>query len=250
MSEKVEIGKTLIKLKENNYDLTKLTSTERDYLQKISPEFIKAISNIGEVGSKAQEKVYDLINKAIDIFAEQLKDPNLSEEERNKINDRIVLMVEKSCEKDFNISSTFALNIDFRFFRAILIFFIQTRNSIVNDLFWRFTSCVNFDNILLPKLFWICHKPSSILLRAISTCFSFLEQRFSNDWRRIIFAIFTSIFSLEIEIQAKPNGNNYNQSHSFHLIINFLGFWQDPHLLIFYKIITIIHYFIFCQYLF
>lgn len=100
MSEKVEIGKTLIKLKENNYDLTKLTSTERDYLQKISPEFIKAISNIGEVGSKAQEKVYDLINKAIDIFAEQLKDPNLNKDERKDLNDRIEHMVQLGYKKD------------------------------------------------------------------------------------------------------------------------------------------------------
>lgn len=100
MNEKIDIGKTLMKLHENNYDLTELTSIEREYLQKHSPEFIKAVSNIGGVGSKAQEKVYDIIDKAMEIYAEQLKNPNLSEEARDKLNDRIERMVEKAFQKD------------------------------------------------------------------------------------------------------------------------------------------------------
>lgn len=100
MSEKVEIDKTLIKLKENNYDLTGLTSTELETLLKYSPEIIKAINNMGEVGSKSQEKVYSTIDKAIEIFSEQLKDLSLSEEARDKLNDRIERMVEKSYQKD------------------------------------------------------------------------------------------------------------------------------------------------------
>nr|WP_144925597.1 hypothetical protein [Paenibacillus bovis] len=100
MSEKVIIDETLIKLKENNYDLSELTSTELETLLKYSPEIIKAINNMGEVGSKSQEKVYSTIDKAIEIFSEQLKDPNLSEEARDKLNDRIERMVEKSYQKD------------------------------------------------------------------------------------------------------------------------------------------------------
>ncbi|SDQ81080.1 hypothetical protein [Virgibacillus salinus] len=100
MSEKVEIDKPLIKLKENNYDLTELTSTELETLLKYFPEIIKAINNMGEVGSKSQEKVYSTIDKAIEIFSEQLKDPSLSEEARDKLNDRIERMVEKSYQKD------------------------------------------------------------------------------------------------------------------------------------------------------
>ena len=100
MSEKVMIDKTLIKLKENNYDLTELTSTELETLLKYSPEIIKAINNMGEVGSKSQEKVYSTIDKAIEIFSDQLKDPSLSEEARDKLNDRIERMVEKSYQKD------------------------------------------------------------------------------------------------------------------------------------------------------
>ncbi|CDO04296.1 hypothetical protein BN988_02850 [Oceanobacillus picturae] len=100
MSEKVEIDENLIKLKENNYDLTELTSTELEILLKYSPEIIKAIINMGEVGSKSQEKVYSTIDKAIEIFSNQLKDSSLSEEARDKLNDRIERMVEKSYQKD------------------------------------------------------------------------------------------------------------------------------------------------------
>lgn len=100
MSEEVEIDKTLIKLKENNYDLTELTSTELETLLRYSPEIIKAINNMGEVGSKSQEKVYSTIDKAIEIFSDQLKDPSLSEEARDKLNERIERMVEKSYQKD------------------------------------------------------------------------------------------------------------------------------------------------------
>ena len=100
MSEKVEVDETLIKLKENNYDLTKLTSAELETLQKSSPGIIEVINNMGKVGSKAQEKVYSTIDKAIDIYAEQLKDPSLSGEDREKLYDRIERMVDIACQKD------------------------------------------------------------------------------------------------------------------------------------------------------
>lgn len=100
MSEKVGIDKTLIKLKENNYDLTELTPTELETLLEYSPEIVKAINNMGVIGLKAQEKVYSTIDKAIEIFSEQLTDQNLSEEARDKLNDRIERMVEKSYQKD------------------------------------------------------------------------------------------------------------------------------------------------------
>lgn len=100
MSDHAELNNALIKLNKNNYDLTDLTSAEIEKLQQYFPAIVKAVGLMGELGLKSQEKVSSTIDKAIDIFAEQLKDPNLSEEERNKINDRIVLMVEKACEKD------------------------------------------------------------------------------------------------------------------------------------------------------
>lgn len=95
-----EFDKSLIKLKENNFDLTELNPLELETLLKYSPEIIKAISKIGDLGLKSQEKVFKTIDKAIDIFAEQLNDPNLSDEARDKINERIERMVDKSIQKD------------------------------------------------------------------------------------------------------------------------------------------------------
>lgn len=61
---------------------------------------MEVIINTVKMGLKSQEKVYSTIDKALDIFADQLKDPSLSEEARDKLNDRIERMVEKSYQKD------------------------------------------------------------------------------------------------------------------------------------------------------
>lgn len=100
MNEKVELESVLVKLEENNFDLSELTPTELKYLQMYAPAIFEAAKKMGEMGSKAQEKVYSIIEKAIEIYHEQLSDPNLSEEGRDKLNDRIERMVEKAFEKD------------------------------------------------------------------------------------------------------------------------------------------------------
>lgn len=100
MSEVVEIDKVLEKLNENNYDLNVLTPEELENLQNNAPAIIDAISKLGKVGSEAQDKVYKTIDKAIEIFSQQLNDPSLSEEARDKLNDRIERMVDKAFRKD------------------------------------------------------------------------------------------------------------------------------------------------------
>ncbi len=100
MSEVVEFDKVLEKLNENNYDLNVLTPKELENLQNNAPAIIDAISKLGKVGSEAQDKVYKTIEKAIEIFSEQLSDPSLSEEARDKLNDRIERMVDKAFQKD------------------------------------------------------------------------------------------------------------------------------------------------------
>lgn len=55
---------------------------------------------MGEVSAKSQEKVYKTIDSVIAIFSDQLKDPNLSEEAKDKINDRIEGLVDKAYSKD------------------------------------------------------------------------------------------------------------------------------------------------------
>jgi uncharacterized protein (DUF2344 family) len=100
MREVVEIDKVLEKLNENNYDLNVLTPEELENLQINAPAIIDAISKLGKVGSEAQDKVNKTIDKAIEIFSQQLNDPNLSEEARDKLNDRIERMVDKAFQKD------------------------------------------------------------------------------------------------------------------------------------------------------
>lgn len=100
MNGKIVIDENLIKLKGKNYDVTQLSPEEYESLLKYTPGIINAINGIGELGLKSQEKAYSTIEKAIDIFSDQLKNPNLSEEARDKLNDRIERMVEKSYQKD------------------------------------------------------------------------------------------------------------------------------------------------------
>ena len=70
MSGKTESTKTLMKLKDTKYDLTEFTSEELENLQKYSPKIIEAVSALGEVSSKSQEKVYNIVDGVITIVAD------------------------------------------------------------------------------------------------------------------------------------------------------------------------------------
>ncbi|WP_214756793.1 hypothetical protein [Exiguobacterium sp. s157] len=98
MSEKGEIVQSVKKFTEN--ELSDFSFNQDETLLKHTPDVINAVSNMGEVGSKSQDKVYSTIDKAIDVFSEQLKDDNLTDETRDKLNDRIERMVDKSFQKD------------------------------------------------------------------------------------------------------------------------------------------------------
>lgn len=87
MSEKGEIVQSVKQFTEN--ELSDFSFNQDETLLKHTPEVINAVSNMGEVGSKSQDKVYSTIDKAIDVFSEQLKDDNLTDETRDKLNDRI-----------------------------------------------------------------------------------------------------------------------------------------------------------------
>ncbi|XCA83151.1 hypothetical protein ABKJ26_13230 [Exiguobacterium mexicanum] len=98
MSEKGEIVQSVKQFTEN--ELSDFSFNQDETLLKHTPDVINAVSNMGEVGSKSQDKVYSTIDKAIDVFSEQLKDDNLTDETRDKLNDRIERMVDKSFQKD------------------------------------------------------------------------------------------------------------------------------------------------------
>lgn len=100
MSDSLDFEKTLVKLNKNNYDVTELTEQELEELQKYVPGIMNSVNRISQLGEKSQEKVYHMINQAIETFSDQLKNPNLSPEERDKLNDRIENMVEKAIKKD------------------------------------------------------------------------------------------------------------------------------------------------------
>lgn len=98
MSEKGEIVQSVKQFTEN--ELSDFSFNQDETLLKHTPDVINAVSDMGEVGSKSQDKVYSTIDKAIDVFSEQLKDDNLTDETRDKLNDRIERMVDKSFQKD------------------------------------------------------------------------------------------------------------------------------------------------------
>jgi hypothetical protein len=95
----------LLKLKDNKYDVSTLTPEELENIQRYAPALLEACNKFVQEGVKAQEKVYSIINQAIEIFEEQLKAPNLSPEERDKLNDRIERMVEKAIKKDTELKN-------------------------------------------------------------------------------------------------------------------------------------------------
>lgn len=100
MSEKGEIVQSAKQLMGDEQDMNDIPFKQYEMMLKHTPDVINAVSNMGGVGSKSQDKVYGTIDKAIEVFAEQLKEDNLSDETRDKLNDRIERMVDKSFQKD------------------------------------------------------------------------------------------------------------------------------------------------------
>ncbi|WP_088087370.1 hypothetical protein [Bacillus sp. OV166] len=100
MSEINAIENSFTKLQNNQYDMKKLTAEELEILQKSAPALLEASTKFIQEGSKVQEKVFSIIDKAMDTYADQLKNPNLIPEERENLNDRIERMVELSLKKD------------------------------------------------------------------------------------------------------------------------------------------------------
>jgi len=86
--------KFFYKASNNQYDIAKLTAEELEVLQKYAHSLLEASTKLIQEGSKVQEKVFSTIDKAIDSFADQLKNTNLTPEERVELSDRIERMVE------------------------------------------------------------------------------------------------------------------------------------------------------------
>lgn len=84
MEEKLNVGKEVI---------------------KHTSGIINSIKGIADSGLKSQEKAHNSIDKAIDIYVEQLKNPDLSEEEKEKLYDRIESLVKKATQKDTEYKS-------------------------------------------------------------------------------------------------------------------------------------------------
>ncbi len=73
VSDSLDFEKTLVKLNKNNYDVTELTEQELEELQKYVPGIMNSVNRISQLGEKSQEKVYHMINQAIETFSDQLK---------------------------------------------------------------------------------------------------------------------------------------------------------------------------------
>ncbi|RST76171.1 hypothetical protein D4T97_005145 [Siminovitchia acidinfaciens] len=73
---------------------------QNQLFRKSAPALLEAATKFIQEGSKVQEKVLSIIDKAMDTYADQLKNQNLTPEERENLNDRIERMVELSLKKD------------------------------------------------------------------------------------------------------------------------------------------------------
>ncbi len=99
MNEKGEIVQSAKQLIGDEHEMNDIPFQQYEMILKHTPDVINAVSNMGGVGSKSQDKVYNTIDRAIDVFSEQLKEDNLSDETRDKLNDRIERMVDKSFDE-------------------------------------------------------------------------------------------------------------------------------------------------------
>ena len=101
MSESSTFEDSLMKLQENKYNLEALTPEERESIRENAPVIFGACIQLMQESAKVQEKVMSTIDKVIGIFHEELKRPDISEETRNNLYDRIERQVDKSLQHSF-----------------------------------------------------------------------------------------------------------------------------------------------------
>ena len=86
----------LTEIRENGFDLSKITEDERKIIEKFMPSVFEAATQLAKLNGESSERVQSNITKAIEIYGDQLKNDNLSKEERSEINGLVKEMIETS----------------------------------------------------------------------------------------------------------------------------------------------------------
>lgn len=100
MSDITTLGNAITKFKNNQYDKTILTAEDFEILQEYAPALLGLCTKLVQEGSKVQERVFNILDKVTDSFADQLKNPNLTPEERKELNAQMERMADRAMKKD------------------------------------------------------------------------------------------------------------------------------------------------------
>lgn len=95
-----EVNEIIEVLKENKYDPTTLSPEQLTILKEAAPAILDMVTKLSSSNTQSQARVYDTINNAMNMYYSQLDNPNLSDEARKDLNDRIERQTNKAIEKD------------------------------------------------------------------------------------------------------------------------------------------------------
>ncbi|MFS0782083.1 hypothetical protein [Bacillus sp. 1P06AnD] len=86
----------LTKLRENGFDLSKISEDERKMIMKFMPSVVEAATQLAKLNGESSERLQAIITKAVEIYGDQLRNIDLSKEERSEINGLVKEMIETS----------------------------------------------------------------------------------------------------------------------------------------------------------
>ena len=87
---------TLIEFSKNGFDLSKISEDEKNLVKKYMPSIVEAANQLAKLNGESSERVQVNITKALEVYGDQLKNNELSKEERSEINRLVKEMIDTS----------------------------------------------------------------------------------------------------------------------------------------------------------
>ncbi|MDG0789946.1 hypothetical protein OMP38_03080 [Cohnella ginsengisoli] len=85
MSDITTLGNAITKFKNNQYDKTILTAEDFEILQEYAPALLGLCTKLVQEGSKVQERVFNILDKVTDSFADQLKKSKFNSRRKKRV---------------------------------------------------------------------------------------------------------------------------------------------------------------------
>lgn len=94
-TKETSLKDAISKFTEAQFDISKLSLEERKMILELMPSIFNASTEMMKLTGESRKQMFGLIDTALKVFGDQLKDENLSKEERADINKDIKDLIDK-----------------------------------------------------------------------------------------------------------------------------------------------------------